>query len=44
MGSDTAEGAFWSWFFSLGHHQNMLRDYAELGVGNHVKHWTQMFN
>jgi hypothetical protein len=43
MGSDSAEGAFWSWFGSLGHHRNMLNDYAEIGVGNYVKHWTQMF-
>lgn len=43
MGSETAEGAFWSWFLSLGHHKNMLNDYAEIGVGNFNKHWTQMF-
>lgn len=43
FGSETADGAFWSWFGSLGHHKNMLGDYAELGVGNYVKHWTQMF-
>lgn len=43
MGSDTPDGAFWSWFLSLGHHKNMLADYAEIGVGNYVKHWTQMF-
>ena len=43
MGSEAADGAFWSWFGSLGHHKNMLGDYAELGVGNHQKHWTQMF-
>jgi hypothetical protein len=43
MGSPEAEGAFWSWFSSLGHHKNMVGDYAEIGVGNHQKHWTQMF-
>jgi hypothetical protein len=43
FGSPTAEGSFWSWFHSLGHHQNMLRDYATIGVGNFQKHWTQMF-
>jgi len=43
MGSTAADGAFWSWFGSLGHHKNMLGDYAEFGVGNHQKHWTQMF-
>jgi uncharacterized protein YkwD len=44
MGDTQPEGAFWAWFKSLGHHQNMLRDYAEIGVGNHERYWTQMFN
>jgi len=44
MGSDKPEGAFWSWFNSLGHHRNMVRDYSTFGVGNAAKHWTQMFD
>jgi uncharacterized protein YkwD len=42
-GSPKPEDSFWAWFHSLGHHQNMVRDYATLGVGTFEKHWTQMF-
>jgi uncharacterized protein YkwD len=44
MGDSVPEDAFWGWFSSLGHHKNMVGDYSEIGVGNHQKHWTQMFN
>lgn len=44
MGQPSADSAFWAWFFSLGHHKNMAGDYAEIGVGHHNRHWTQMFN
>lgn len=43
VGSPKPENSFWAWFFSLGHHQNMVRDYATIGVGNFDRHWTQMF-
>ena len=43
MGQPTPDSAFWAWFFSLGHHKNMVGDYAEIGVGNHERYWTQMF-
>ena len=43
MGSAKPDDAFWAWFDSLGHHRNMVGDYAELGVGNFEKHWTQLF-
>ncbi len=43
MGDPSPEGAFWAWFKSLGHHQNMVREYSEIGVGHHEKYWTQMF-
>jgi uncharacterized protein YkwD len=43
MGQPTPDSAFWAWFFSLGHHKNMVGDYAEIGVGNHDRYWTQMF-
>ena len=43
LGSPKPEDSFWAWFFSLGHHQNMVRDYATIGVGNFEKLWTQMF-
>jgi hypothetical protein len=44
MGDSAPEDAFWGWFESLGHHKNMAGDYSEIGVGNHQRHWTQMFN
>jgi uncharacterized protein YkwD len=43
MGQPSADSAFWAWFFSLGHHKNMVGDYSEIGVGNHNRYWTQMF-
>jgi hypothetical protein len=43
MGDSEPDDAFWGWFSSLGHHKNMVGDYAEIGVGNFQKHWTQMF-
>ena len=43
MGDPSPDGAFWAWFKSLGHHQNMVREYAEIGVGHHERYWTQMF-
>ena len=33
-----------SWFLSPGHHRNMFRpSYTIIGLGNHGKHYTQMF-
>jgi uncharacterized protein YkwD len=43
LGSENPEEAFWAWFHSLGHHKNMVGDYAVFGVGNSARHWTQMF-
>jgi uncharacterized protein YkwD len=43
MGSENPDDAFWAWFNSLGHHKNMVGDYAVFGVGNSARHWTQMF-
>jgi len=42
-GGSGAEGPFWMWFGSLGHHQNMLGEFMEIGVGNHGALWTEMF-
>jgi uncharacterized protein YkwD len=42
-GGERAEAPFWMWFFSLGHHQNMLGTHATLGVGSHGATWTEMF-
>lgn len=41
-GSPEADGPFWGWFGSLGHHRNNLRDGSTFGVGNHGKLWTLM--
>ena len=42
-GGPRAERPFWMWFGSLGHHQNMLGDHFQIGVGNHGNLWTEMF-
>ena len=42
-GSSTGESAFWSWFRSLGHHENMLEAYGEMGAGAFETMWTEMF-
>ena len=43
VGSGDAEKAFWAWFMSIGHHRNMAGGYGSIGVGNHDRHWTEMF-
>ncbi|NNC87649.1 MAG: hypothetical protein HKN82_04215 [Akkermansiaceae bacterium] len=44
VGSDSPKAANKGWFFSPGHHKNMFhRGYRRVGMGNHGKHWTQMF-
>lgn len=44
MGSTRPEDANRGWFFSPGHHKNMFRgNYRRVGLGNHGRHWTQMF-
>lgn len=42
-GGSRADGPFSAWFNSDGHHKNMMGGAAEIGVGNHEKHWTEMF-
>lgn len=42
-GGTTAEGAFWSWFSSLGHHRNMIGPHSQIGVGHHEGFWTEAF-
>ena len=41
-GNKLAEGPFWAWFKSAGHHKNMLREAGRAGVGIHEKTWTLM--
>jgi hypothetical protein len=44
FGPRTGEKAFWMWFDSPGHHQNMANPSASaLGVGKWNNHWTQVF-
>ena len=42
MGTSSGEGAFWMWFDSPGHHQNIASlTSTAIGVGNVGVHWTQ---
>lgn len=44
MGSNSPKSANKGWFFSPGHHKNMFNSrYKRIGLGNHNRHWTQMF-
>lgn len=43
-GAQTGQQAFWIWFESPGHHQNMTAaDFQSIGVGQHGELWTQNF-
>ncbi|MDP0491677.1 MAG: CAP domain-containing protein [Verrucomicrobiota bacterium JB023] len=45
MGAPRPEAANKGWFFSPGHHKNMFRpNYRKIGLGQHNRHWTQMFS
>lgn len=44
MGSTTAHAANIGWFYSPGHHKNMFNaGQKRIGLGQHGRHWTQMF-
>ncbi len=44
MGSTSSASANRGWFFSPGHHKNMFSPgQARIGLGQHGRHWTQMF-
>ena len=44
MGSNNPQAANRGWFFSPGHHKNMFGgSYRRIGLGQHGRHWTQMF-
>lgn len=44
MGTTQGQKAHWGWFFSPGHHVNMLSpDRKAIGVGRSGKYFTQMF-
>ena len=44
MGSTDPLKANLGWFFSPGHHRNMFKeDHKRIGLGQHNRHWTQLF-
>lgn len=43
MGSGRAEDAIRAWWYSPGHHRNMMGTHKRHGLGNEGNHWTQMF-
>lgn len=43
-GRNDAEGAIMGWWYSPGHHRNMLGGKARVGLGYHESHWTQNFD
>lgn len=42
-GQSTGLGAIEAWWYSPGHHRNLLSGSARVGLGRHEHHWTQMF-
>lgn len=42
-GQPDGAGAIRAWWYSPGHHRNMLGGHGRIGLGRHQQHWTQMF-
>lgn len=42
-GQATGLGAIRAWWYSPGHHRNMMSGASRVGLGRHRDHWTQMF-
>lgn len=42
-GQRTGRGAIRAWWYSPGHHKNMLAGHGRTGLGQHDSMWTQMF-
>ena len=42
-GQRTGEGAIRAWWYSPGHHRNMMGRHRRIGLGRVADHWTQMF-
>jgi uncharacterized protein YkwD len=42
-GQRTAKSANQAWWYSPGHHKNMLGGHARIGLGRKDDFWTQMF-
>lgn len=41
-GQSTGTGAIRAWWYSPGHHKNMLGNHGRAGLGQHARMWTQM--
>ncbi len=42
-GARTGERVIMQWWYSPGHHRNMLGGASRIGLGHHAGFWTQMF-
>ena len=42
-GQSTGRGAIRAWWYSPGHHRNMLANHGRVALGRYQSHWTQMF-
>ena len=42
-GQETGHAAIQAWWYSPGHHLNMMASHGRTGIGRHQNHWTQMF-
>lgn len=42
-GQNSGHGAIRAWWYSPGHHRNMMGGHSRIGLGRHENHWTQMF-
>ena len=42
-GQETGHAAIQAWWYSPGHHLNMMAPHGRTGIGRHQNHWTQMF-
>ena len=42
-GQETGHAAIQAWWYSPGHHLNMMASHGRTGLGRHQNHWTQMF-
>ena len=43
MGQQSGHGAVQAWWYSPGHHRNMMGSHARVGLGRFEFHWTQLF-
>lgn len=43
QGHDTGESAVEGWWYSPGHHKNMLGGHGRTGLGRYERTWTQLF-